>query len=143
MAGRNWLFRTGSSAGNRMLEVECLTMRRGQIGLLMWVRSWNRVLDHAARRFRFCDDPLPIVFFELIGDLHRSSLRGSCFRTERNLCMRLGSLNRYFGDIDVHGAEAQSFKRSKMTRDSGANRICITLLLMTSGNQRKSETHRA
>ena len=103
----------------------------------MRILAWRGMLNRSSGRLRALDDPLPVLLFQRVGDLHSGALRRSRFRLEFHLRLGFVALNRKTRDVHVHRAEVYRFQRSEMLIDAGADAVGIVLLFLAAREEDK------
>ena len=99
-----------------------------------------RMLDHAATSLRFENDPRAVALFQVIGNLHASSLGSAGLGPEFNIGVRLIAVDGNSPDIHHHSAHVERANSGEMLHDSGANGVVVILLLLASaGGEKRSE----
>ena len=95
------------------------------------------MLDHAARRLRFENDPRTVALFQVIGNLHASPLGRPGFGPEFNFGVGLIAVDGNLLDVHHHGAHVEGADSGEVLHDSGANGVIVILLLLASADGQK------
>jgi hypothetical protein len=96
-----------------------------------------RMLDHAASRLRFENDPRTVALFQVIGNLHASPLGRAGLRPEFDIGVGQIAVDGNLLDIHHHGAHIEGAYSSEVLHDSGANGVIVILLLLASAGGEK------
>lgn len=112
----------------------------GEVGERTGMHAWILVgvligigmLDHAAKRQGFEDDPGSFPSFEVIGNLHAHPLRSAVPRPEFDFGAGLTAVDRDAVHIHVHGAHVEGAHTSEMLHDARADGLPVALLLLAS-----------
>ncbi len=129
---------TLSRGSNRIQDVvEPREATRMYVLILVRVLVGIGMLDHAARRLRFENEPRTVALFQVIGNLHASPLGRPGFGPEFNFGVGLIAVDGNLLDIHYHGAHVEGTNSSKVLHDSGANGIIVILLLLASAGGQK------
>src|SRR6266550_2242089 len=129
---------TLSRGSNRIQDVvEPREATRMYVLILVRVLVGIRMLDHAARRLRFENEPRPIALFQVIGNLHASPLGRPRFGPEFNFGVGLIAVDGNLLDIHHHGAHVEGAYSGEVLHDSRANGVIVILLLLASASGQK------
>src|SRR5215471_8418787 len=83
----------------------------------------------AADRLSFQDDPSVAALFEVVSDLHSTTLSAAVLDAKLNLRMSLTARYCDAAHIHVHRAHVQSANGSQVLKDSRTNGVVIVRLL--------------
>jgi len=103
-------------------------------GLNVRIGARGSMIDGAAERICFHDDPLIVALLERIRDTHGRARRRAGFGDELDLRLRGVAIHRHVGDIYFHGAEVEGLQRAQVLANGVSDRIGGGLLILLAAN---------